>query len=343
MISEELRNLIVSQLKDGRTLSEIALIFKTVCSRATVYRVGKEFLAGVEKRPRKEQKHPPKKVTSKMAARMLGLLTTAKKHYSYRSVARLMNLDETTVRYHMKKKKINCYKKVKRNLVPKIQKESRRICSMKFRKTYRTCDIPFFLFVDECYITVKKHFNHQNERCYGKDFRLIRTWKKFREYPKTPLSAMVFAGVFRDGRTKLIVLPTGFRINQYTYKDKCLIPMLKGLSKGIDKSKIIFYQDKAPCHAAASVQRFLKEELPSFVPNDSMPPNSPDLNPLDYSIWNMLKEGLDKHGLISNFKKLKRSLKSEWKAISQEAIQASIDIWLFRVRRVEQERGGNIE
>ena len=57
----------------------------------------------------------------------------------------------------------------------------------------------------------------------------------------------------------------------------------------------------------------------------------------------MLKEALCKHGLISNFKELKRSLIEEWKLIPQEAIQASIDVWMARVRWVEQECGGNIE
>ena len=91
----------------------------------------------------------------------------------------------------------------------------------------------------------------------------------------------------------------------------------------------------------------MKEKLPAFLPNENIPSNtitnSSDLNPLDYCIWNMLKEALFKHGLISNFKKLKRWLIEEWKLIPQEAIQASIDVWMARVRRVEQESGGNIE
>ncbi|OQV20803.1 hypothetical protein BV898_05149 [Hypsibius exemplaris] len=328
MISDELRKLIVAQLRAGRSTTEVADFFKTSCGRRTVFRVAKDFRVGAEIKQKAAQKRPVKKVTPKMAARMLRLLTIARKHYSYRLVARMMDLDESTVRYHMNKKGIKGYKKVRRNLIPEAQKETRRICCMEFRKTIRRIDIPDFLFVDECYVTVKKHFNHQNERCYGKDFKLIRTWKKFRAFPKTPLSAMVFAGVFRDGRTNLVVLPAGFRINQYTYREKCLKPMLKGLPGHMDKAKIKFYQDKAPCHAADSVQEFLEEKLPSFIPNCNIPPNSPDLNPLDYCIWNMMKEKLDKHGHVSNFAKLKRHLVAAWKEIPQEAIQASIDVWL---------------
>ena len=119
--------------------------------------------------------------------------------------------------------------------------------------------------------------------------------------------------------------------------------MLKGLSSEMEKKEIIFYQDKASCHGAGTVQDFLKEELPAFVLNDKIPPNSPDLNPLDYCIWDMLKEAPCRHGLISNFRKLKHSLMKEWKLNRQEAIEASIDVCMAHVQWVEQESGENIK
>src|SRR5208282_3452796 len=100
---------------------------------------------------------------------------------------------------------------------------------------------------------VGKYFNHQNERCYGKKFEFIPDWKKFRELPKSPLSAMIFGAVLRDGRFKLMVLKSGFRLNQHMYKEKCLIPLQKNVSYNLDPKTTIFYQDKAPCHHAAQV------------------------------------------------------------------------------------------
>jgi hypothetical protein len=342
MISDEIRKLIMAQLQDGRRVPELIPIFKSVCKRSTLYSVAKDFAAGVREKPRQQRQPRQGKVTPKMVKRMTFLLTAAKSHNSFRSIAKKLQINESTVRYQMGKRGIKSYKKLKRNLIPKCQKETRRFCCMNFRKTFRKYDLPNFLFVDECYITVKKHFNHQNERCYGKDFSLIRTWKKFREFPKTPLSAMVFGGITRDGRTKLVVLKTGFRINQVSYKKECLIPMLKRMPNKMDPSKTIFYQDKAPCHRADSVQEYLKEVLPSFVRNDAMPPNSPDLNPLDYCIWSLLKEALNKHGHISSFARLKKLLVKEWNTIPQTAIQASVDCWLARVRRVEAADGDHI-
>ena len=74
-----------------------------------------------------------------------------------------------------------------------------------------------------------------------------------------------------------------------------------------------------------------------------MPPNSPDLNVLDYCVWSMLKERLNKYGHIVNFQKLKKLLKKEWKAIPQQAIQDLFDSWQSRAWSVEKSNGGHIE
>jgi DDE superfamily endonuclease len=343
MISEEVRQLIVSQFLDGRKVSEIFLSVKSKCTKRTVYRVVAEFQKKPPKKVKKRKKQPLRKVTSNMVRRMVRLLTIGKAHHSFRSVARLLGIHESTVRDHMEGREIRCFKKTKRNLIPKVQQEKRQKCCRNFRKSFRKSDISDMLFSDECYICVGKYFNHQNERCYGYSLELIRDEKKFREFPKTALCAMVFGAVSRGGRSPLIVLKSGFSLNQYTYKEECLIPMLQNLPYGMTAKTVIFYQDKAPCHAARTVQSFLEEEMPCFVRNGDIPPNSPDLNVLDYSIWSYLKERLNKHGLISSFDRLKKILQEEWEAIPQQLIQDSIDSWLSRLRKVEKARGGHIE
>ena len=43
-------------------------------------------------------------------------------------------------------------------------------------------------------------------------------------------------------------------------------------------------------HRANETQEMLAEECPEFISRDAWPPNSPDLNPLDYSIWSILEQ-----------------------------------------------------
>lgn len=66
-----------------------------------------------------------------------------------------------------------------------------------------------------------------------------------------------------------------------------------------------------------------------------MPPDRPDLNALDYCVWSMLKERLNKHSLITDFTKLTKELKKKRDAILQKAFQAAIVSWQRRVRAVE--------
>ena len=154
---------------------------------------------------------------------------------------------------------------------------------------------------------------------------------------------MVFAGVSREGRTPLVVLRSGFRLNQYTYVDECIDFVKDNLPSDLNAESVIFYQDKAPCHAAASVQQYLAAIFPSFIPNGCMPPNFPDLNVLNYCVRSLLKERVNKYGLIPNFEKLKSILKKELLLIPQSAIRDAIDSWPSRFRKVEKANGGHIE
>jgi hypothetical protein len=117
---------------------------------------------------------------------------------------------------------------------------------------------------------------------------------------------MLFAGVSREGRTPLAVLKSGLRLSQLTYIEQRVSFVQKNLLYELTAETAIFYQDKAPCHAVDSVQQQLTAIFPSFVPNASMPPSSPDLNVLDYCVWSLLKESLNKYGLIPNFRKINK-------------------------------------
>ncbi|KAI6646850.1 hypothetical protein LOD99_9119 [Oopsacas minuta] len=69
--------------------------------------------------------------------------------------------------------------------------------------------------------------------------------------------------------------------------------------------------DGAPAHISKVNQAWLKENIPDFIPKDEWPPYSPDLNPMDYSIWSIseTKACAKAH---TNVESLKVSLRREW-------------------------------
>jgi len=52
----------------------------------------------------------------------------------------------------------------------------------------------------------------------------------------------------------------------------------------------IFQQDSAPAHRACDTITLLCQETPDFISPDQWPPNSPDVNPVDYKIWAVMQE-----------------------------------------------------
>ena len=51
-----------------------------------------------------------------------------------------------------------------------------------------------------------------------------------------------------------------------------------------------FQQDSAPARRAREIIGLLQRETPEFITPDLRPPNSPDLNPVDYRMWGVLQK-----------------------------------------------------
>jgi len=62
--------------------------------------------------------------------------------------------------------------------------------------------------------------------------------------------------------------------------------------KHIAGDAFVFQQDSALAHRARDTIQLLQQETPDFIGRDLWPPNSPDLNPLDYKIWGVMRQCL---------------------------------------------------
>jgi len=62
-----------------------------------------------------------------------------------------------------------------------------------------------------------------------------------------------------------------------------------------------------------------KERRQEFIPPEMWPPNSPDLNPVDYSIWGILHQRIYR-SQIHDVKELKERLLSEWRLLDHTII-----------------------
>ena len=94
-------------------------------------------------------------------------------------------------------------------------------------------------------------------------------------------------GICGTGKTPLVFVKHGVKIN-VDYLKILKEKMLPWSKKHFGKSEWVFQQDSAP-HRAKTVQTCAKN-FPDFISWNQWPPSSPDLNPMDFSIWNILKK-----------------------------------------------------
>jgi len=80
-----------------------------------------------------------------------------------------------------------------------------------------------------------------------------------------------------------------------------------------------------------------------FIEPDMWPPNSPDLNPVDYAVWGALQEMAYRQRRFTSVDELKTAIVTEWQKLSQRFINRAINQWRRRLECVVQQQGAPIE
>jgi len=107
-------------------------------------------------------------------------------------------------------------------------------------------------------------------------------------------------------------------------------------------TQTVFQQDGAPSHRAKLTVEFLQRNVPDFIELALWPPNSPDLNPVDYSVWGALQQMVYRYS-VTSLNDLKEKIRHCWGEPNQGLIDRAIDQWRPRLRAVIKVKGGHIE
>ena len=89
--------------------------------------------------------------------------------------------------------------------------------------------------------------------------------------------------------------------------------------------------------------QYLAENVPQFVEPNNWPPNSPDLNVMDYFVWSAMDEMVYKGKTFSNVRDLKDAISEAWERLSQASINRAIGHWRERLNLCVRENGGHFE
>jgi len=86
----------------------------------------------------------------------------------------------------------------------------------------------------------------------------------------------------------------------------------------------------------------LSAETPDFIGQRYWPPNSPDLNPVDYVVWGILQQRVYRCR-IRDIDHLKERLIAEWHRFDQNTIDRAVNQWRQRLRGCVRQNGGHFE
>ena len=82
----------------------------------------------------------------------------------------------------------------------------------------------------------------------------------------------------------------------------------------------------------------LQAVTPGFISPALWPPNSPDLNPVNYKVWGVMQQKV--HSVrIRDANHLRQRIKEAWSEMDQCVIDESIRQWRARLRACIRERG----
>ena len=174
------------------------------------------------------------------------------------------------------------------------------------------------IFSDEKIFKMTQLLNVQNDRTYAPSAYKKSTIKNKRLYVERsgfPMSRMVSVAISKVGKSSIFFVEPGAKVNGAYYREKLLASMIPEMDRLTGYQPYVFMQDGARSHTANDTVRFLNQQryLTLLQPN-MWPPNSPDLNPVDYCVWSALERNVYR-GRFENITELKEAILQEREAL----------------------------
>jgi len=151
---------------------------------------------------------------------------------------------------------------------------------------------------------------------------------------------MVSISVSKMGMTELIFVVSGMKINGQYYRDVLLSQHILPAIEHVAGDRFVFQQDNVPSHRARTLKH-LQQETPDVIGPDLWPPNSPDLNLVDYKVWCVMQQRVYECSMNS-VDKLKLRL-DVWNSLQQNVIDAAINDWRKQLRPCVHTNGQQFE
>ncbi|CAD6195120.1 unnamed protein product [Caenorhabditis auriculariae] len=255
------RTAIIDCVKSGMTNSEI--VKKLKVSRVLIFRTAQRYRHlgtsdDMQKRGR------PATVTTPEAVKAVREKIRRTPERSVRKMAKKYEMSQGLMRTIVKDKlKMIPYRMQKGAFLNQKNKTLRMKKARKLLAGTQDGSHLTTLFTDEKIFTVEPNKYGQNHRIIATDYQSACEKGKILNKTSHPASVMVFAGITADGKTPLIFVDPGVKVNQVYYREKILkLRVLPWANFHYGNRPWTFQQDGAPAHRAKVTQEWYRANFP---------------------------------------------------------------------------------
>lgn len=267
-----------------------------------------------------------------------------------RTIAKSLNISIGTVNKIIKSdlKLIKTKKHDVHRLTPKHVSQRKTMCRLLYENYLAGEKWKYVVTIDEAWIYLSD-CNRKRSIYYRKrGEKDINCW--FRENKESFAKGfMVITGFSYNGKLKIRKVEKNVKINSDYYQKYVLTPIFKEDIPSLYPNNlhcVKFHQDKATSHTSKSTALFFEkmrnETGIEAIPFKCIPPKSPDVSPMDYCAFGLLKQAL--------YKRHPKTLDGLWKIVVEEWNKINLDIlrkallsWKSRCNMIVQQKGYQIE
>jgi hypothetical protein len=223
------------------------------------------------------------------------------------------------------------------------QKEKRKNCAKDLLLRLHSARHSQVVWSDEKIFGANPIFNRQNDRVLAATIEEANEAGRRVGRRQFGPQVHVWGAITSNGKCPLVFLDPGETMTQEVYLRKVLEgALLPWTQRHFNGRHWIFQQDGATAHTSRMVQEWCRNRLPEFIAKDEWPPCSPDLNPMDFSVWSVLERKV--HSTThANIDSVKRAIMKAWDELTPEYLCATVGDVPRRLRALIRVKGGHFE
>ena len=147
-------------------------------------------------------------------------------------------------------------------------------------------------------------------------------------------TAIVFGWVICEGDE----MPThffreGLRLNSNTYVELLIIVVMPWIIRVANGRPYVWQQDSAPCHNSGKSNKLLSANFCYYTSPNDWPPNSPDLKPMDYYVWDAVEKDANRRVSTTKAQLIDR-IKAIYETLPRESVTSACSRFRGRIEAV---------